>query len=153
MDPETLLNNMAPLRQPEAISWWPPAIGWWIVAGLIALALVLISLGLWRRYKAAHYRRIALKNLEQQAVTGDITVSAVNRLLKVVALQCWPKHEVADLSGKAWTEFLASSTQKACANGSFEELQTIYQAPDKPATQTLLDATRYWIAKHRRDHD
>ena len=153
MDPETLLNNMAPLRQPEAISWWPPAIGWWIVAGLLTLALVITALGLWRRYRAARYRRIALKSLEQQAMTGDVTVSAVNRLLKAVALHCWPNQDVADLSGKAWTEFLASSTKKACANGSFEELLTIYQAPDKPATETLLNATRHWIAKHRRDHD
>ena len=38
------LDQLAPLIDPEPISWWPPAPGWW----LLGLALLLGLAALWR---------------------------------------------------------------------------------------------------------
>ena len=34
MNPEMMLSQLAPLREPMAISWWPLAPGWWIMMAL-----------------------------------------------------------------------------------------------------------------------
>ena len=40
MDPATLLEQLAPLREPAPITWWPPAPGWWLL-GVLMMALLL----------------------------------------------------------------------------------------------------------------
>jgi len=45
MNPEMMLSQLAPLREPVAISWWPLALGWWVV---LALTVALLAgLALW----------------------------------------------------------------------------------------------------------
>ena len=59
MNPETLVDRLAPLRTPEAVSWWPPAPGWWILAA-IALAIVALLLRyLWRYHRRGRPLRVA----------------------------------------------------------------------------------------------
>ena len=153
MDPETLLNQLAPLRQPTTIGWWPPAIGWWLLAALLLLGGAAAGVWQWRRYRNARYRRLALKTLDGCSAAEPLSVAEINRLLKTVALQCWPTEEVANLAGDAWLAFLAASAGKPSGKQDFTELATIYHHPDIPASAQLLAVTRSWIKKHRRAHD
>ena len=45
MNPEMMLSQLAPLREPAAIGWWPLAPGWWIllVTTLLALTAMVLS--------------------------------------------------------------------------------------------------------------
>ncbi|HGG60312.1 MAG TPA: DUF4381 domain-containing protein [Gammaproteobacteria bacterium] len=99
------LDDLRPLHAPEPLPWWPPAPGWWILLGLALLALAIWA---WRR-RRLRLQRLALRELtllaEREAGFAHCA-GEVNRLLKRYALVCFPRDEVAGLSGRQWLEFL-----------------------------------------------
>ena len=110
MNPQDPLSNLNPLREPELVSWWPLAPGWWILLLVILLALAACLYLGWRNYRRNRYRRQAMKQLEeirkqyQQDASGGVT--AINALLKAVALKAYPRRDVAASSGVRWLAFL-----------------------------------------------
>ena len=103
-----------PLRDihlPDPVSWWPPAPGWWM---LLTLLLVMALLGgyLYRRYRRNALRRAAQRVLhrigEDYRQSGDARVLAqqLSILLRRVSLSCYPRQEVAGLTGRAWLSLL-----------------------------------------------
>ena len=49
MDPTSLLDQLAPLRVPDPVGWWPLAPGWWLVIMLACVGLLLLARWLWQR--------------------------------------------------------------------------------------------------------
>ena len=106
-----------PLRDihlPDAVSWWPPAPGWWM---LLVLLVVSVLLG---GYLHHRYRRNALQRAAQQALhrigedyrqSGDAQALAqqLSILLRRVSLSCYPRRQVAGLTGYAWLRLLDRS--------------------------------------------
>lgn len=113
-DPASLqyLNDIV---VPDRAPWLPAATGWYVL-GLLALALLLWLLGLViHRWWSRRYRREAIDQLNQirnsnPPMTVAETVSAVDRLLKRVALAAWPRDSVARLSGRSWLRFLRTTS-------------------------------------------
>lgn len=153
MNPEAVLDNLAPLREPEAISWWPLAYGWWVVAALTLIALGSLATFAWRRYRANRYRRTTLRMLDQLIANERATLETINRLLKAASLKCWPAADVAQLHGKPWTTFLIKSVKKPLASDAFDPLEDVYSAPETRADKQLISVTRHWLKHHRRSHD
>jgi len=150
VDPQTLLQQLAPLREPPAISWWPPAPGWWLVATMVLVGLAVSALLLWRRHRHNRYRRLAKAQLQTLTAQGELTVANLNRLIKATALRVWPAAQVANLHGSEWQAFLVATAPKLAKN-SFDELDQLYLQPEQPASDLLMAATQQWIAQHRRD--
>jgi len=104
IDPQTL-----PLRDihlPDPVSWWPPAVGWWLMAGLILLLGTAFAWW-WRRWLGGRYRRLALRELEQlQQLPVTEQIAALSRLLRQTALCHFPRAECAGLHGEDWLKFL-----------------------------------------------
>ncbi|HIF9439759.1 TPA: DUF4381 domain-containing protein, partial [Photobacterium damselae] len=101
------LLPLADVHVQAAPSYWPLAWGWWgvIVAILCLSAFIVIST---RRHKQNNLAKNEASNrLKQLKSTRDI--SALNALLKQVALTYFPREEVAKLTGKQWMTFLDSS--------------------------------------------
>lgn len=111
------LSQLADIRIPEEVGFWPPAPGWWLLF-IIVLAAVIYALILARRH-LQHYwrRRSALRELQacrQELQTGGIDalesrqnyVNAVNAVLRRVALQHHAQEHVASLNGERWLRFL-----------------------------------------------
>lgn len=115
MNPQDPLANLHPLRQPEAIGWWPLAPGWWLLLVLGLACLMVLAYWLWRRRRSSAYRRVALARLaalqDQYRRDQDPRqyLDQLNTLLKSVALHAYPRRDVAALSGRPWLEFLNSS--------------------------------------------
>ena len=150
MNPEMMLSQLAPLREPVAISWWPLAPGWWVA---LALTVALLAgLGRWlrkRRSKTA-YRRVALAALDELRAR-EARQDELNWLLRAAGVKAYPHEQVAGLHGTQWQQFLASSCPEV-ASDAFDELDSLYQREPSPVSSHLFDAAENWIRRHEVTH-
>ncbi|MCB1672499.1 MAG: DUF4381 domain-containing protein [Pseudomonadales bacterium] len=121
MDSAELLEQLADIHLPQAVSFWPPAPGWWLLALLV---LALLGWLVARLLQARRKRRIcafALQELDgvYNAFAADLSgdgdqagkarlmfLNQMNAVLRRVALWHFPQHNVASLSGRAWVDFI-----------------------------------------------
>ena len=150
MNPEMMLSQLAPLREPMAISWWPLAPGWWVVLALSLALLIGLSLRLRKRRLKTAYRRIALAALDELR-SREARQDELNWLLKAAALRAYPHERIAGLHGAQWQQFLASSCPKV-ASGAFAELDNLYQREPSPVSSQLFDTAEHWIRQHEVAH-
>ena len=150
MNPEMMLWQLAPLREPVAIGWWPLAPGWWIVVALSVALLTGLVLWLRKRRLRTAYRRIALATLDELR-SREAGKDELNWLLKAAALRAYPQKQVAGLHGAAWQQFLTSSCPKV-ASDAFAELDTLYQRKPSQVSGDLFEAAENWIRKHEATH-
>lgn len=140
------LAALRPLHPPAPVDWWPPAPGWWALA---AVLLMLLGLAWWYHRRTA-LRRAALGELRQlERFEADATrlAAGVNQLLRRVALACFPRTQVAALSGETWLRFLDTHAGGAgfCA-GPGRVLATAPFARVCELERTaLLTLARQWI--------
>lgn len=150
------LAALHPLREPEAIAWWPPAPGWWLLVVLALAAAIYLAAMIYRRYRSNAYRRQGAAQLKQlylaYEASGDDKgfVTDGNALLKSVAMQAYPAHEVASAYGEAWVRFLNES---AGGGSQFDQglADTLYrQEADQLNIDAFNRAAQHWIIHHRR---
>lgn len=147
MNPEDLASQLAPLRAPPAVSWWPPAPGWWALALLVLAGLAIALWRLHRRRQRSRYRRIALAELVALRGRGEHTPAALNHLLKATALQVYPPASLAASHGEHWVQFLADRCPRLTAS-ELAALADHYQPRVSGPTDTLADAVATWIRYH-----
>lgn len=139
-------------------AFWPPAPGWWLLAALLLIILVLFGywlIGRYRRYRQQQQILGELQRLDNPDVNTQTAefITAISTLLRRVALVCYPRQQVASLSGAAWLNFL----DETGGDGEFSRGagQILEQGPylrheqNVPAEQ-LLKLTKTWIKKNLR---
>ena len=102
------------IHLPGAPSFWPPAPGWWLLAAVTIALLVWVSMVALRRYRIHRRRKavlVALVNMEERFASdrSPERLASISLLLRRLALLCYPREQVAALSGKAWLHFLDDS--------------------------------------------
>ena len=119
--PAEILSQLRDIRGLDPVSWWPPALGWWLLAGAVLLLLYLA----WR-YRASLRLRIPpipvlrignwrwdagrqLRDLRQRAAAQDpkLTALELSELLRRVAMARLGREACAGLVGEAWLAWLA----------------------------------------------
>ncbi len=111
------LADLADIRMPAEIGFWPPAPGWWLLFLVLAVAALWLALRMRRQIHHAWRRRSALQELkrcQRSLEAGGVDalqsqqnyVNAVNSVLRRVALQFHPRAQVASLTGEQWLRFL-----------------------------------------------
>ncbi len=120
--PSAALDALRGITLPEPISYAPQTVGWWLVFGVLAAALVLTALLLYRRWSRHRYRRAALVRLDDvsRRLSGPGRVAALRQvpvLLKQVALVTFGRAPVAQLSGREWFAFLVGT----CPDNAFTD--------------------------------
>lgn len=143
------LADLAPLRMPETIDWWPLAPGWWVLLGLLVVGSVLLVRWQLRRKYRERYRASAVDALSTLKQQGNVSVAELNRLLKSLALQHFPAQEIASLHGERWVSFLAQHCEQS-AQSDLAPLGDVYRADDAAASNNTVKACEIWIQKHRR---
>ena len=146
MNPEDLIQQLAPLRTPDPIGFWPLAPVWWVVIGLLVIALSFLCFQLLKRYQRNSYRREALKWLsELQEANSD--VQALSGALKATALNAYEATSVASLSDESWPNFLRESCSKLSGDG-LDVLSRVH-APN-PGVVSALDwrDAALWVKYH-----
>jgi len=146
MNPEALLEQLAPLREPAEIGWWPLAPGWWAVLLIAVIAVAFAARWYWQRRRKRHYRRRALIEL-QLLRESQSAVDALNRLLKAAALRAYPDQPVAALHGHSWLEFLCRTCPKLRVD-QLQDLEAPYQAQPPSISEYLFDAAECWLKRH-----
>ncbi len=144
------LDALRPLHEPAPPPWWPPAPGWW---ALLVLALLGMAWWFYRRWRL-RLQRLALQELadiRSRQLGFAHSASLINQLLKRYALVCFPRHEVAGLSGRQWLQFLRDH----CDEHEFFRagklfLETPYKKEGARGDVALLfDFAERWIRMNR----
>ncbi|MDP0562221.1 MAG: DUF4381 domain-containing protein [Candidatus Endonucleobacter sp. (ex Gigantidas childressi)] len=156
MDQLTVLEQLRPNQLPDAVSYWPPAVGWWFVAGSLLAIILLVSIAVISYRRKNRYRRVGLKQaklvLQKYANHGNNRLFShdCNRLLKKVALQIFPCQDIASLNGKEWLDFLyESSGNEGFKTVAAEALGASRFKPDQePDVTQLHPLIISWIKKH-----
>ncbi|MGD2007692.1 MAG: DUF4381 domain-containing protein [Cellvibrionales bacterium] len=148
MDPATLLEQLAPLREPAPVSWWPLAPGWWVL-GVAVLVLMYWALRwLFQQRAQNRYRRQALRIIDRMIEDQHTSIEQLNKLLKSTALRGWPQNEVAGLHGNDWLIFLQESCPVAEPHWT-RPLAGVYGPTPAAASPELLQSARVWIRRHQ----
>jgi hypothetical protein len=151
----TGIGQSLPLRDihlPPAPGWWPPAPGWWLLAGLLAV-LLLVSLLLWRRQRRLRYRRQALHQLirleQRHELTGHLLLAELSMLLRRAALSAFPDENCAGLRDEAWLQFLDRSLpDQQFLTGAGRCLASgPYQYTVEIDREALLSLCRRWLRR------
>jgi uncharacterized membrane protein len=152
-----LLHGIDEVILPESISLIPQTIGWKIVGVLLIAYILWRSFLAWRLWQKNWYRREGLQVLAKikSVVDGGKTnaVSQLPALLKSVALQAYPRGEVAQLSGQLWLDFLDSKLVDKKFNAANALLMVAYSPMDgwqlsAEDVQTLFLSCENWISSH-----
>ena len=111
MQPDISNIPLRDIHLPGDISWWPPAIGWWIVAGLIILLGLVLYLLKRRRdrrkvAKAALMELVDIKMAYDKNLDAKSFVTNLSTLLRRVCITIFPNENVASIIGKDWLVFL-----------------------------------------------
>ncbi len=146
MNPEDLIQQLAPLRTPDPIGFWPLAPVWWVVIGLLVIALSFLCFQLLKRYQRNSYRRDALKWLSELQETNS-DVQALSGALKATALNAYEATSVASLSDESWPNFLRESCSKL--SGDALDVLSRVHAPN-PGVVSALDwrDAALWVKYH-----
>ena len=154
-DPNPALAALRDIHGAPEIPFWPPAPGWWVIAALLLVLLVWAGLKLIAYLRRMALRRRVLRQLESceetYGVNGDLRgfASAVNLILKRVALWRFGRHQVSALYGSAWASFLDESAGQP---GDTEKWLQLAQAPyrEQPSMDatTSLELARGWVQQH-----
>lgn len=137
------------IKLPEPVSFWPPAIGWWFVAGVVLLLLIVSSVWLARRWR---YRRVRIQQRQQIAarVRQVTTAEQANALFKRMALLTSASPTIKNAYGEQWFQFLYSTlpaAQHAQLTPAITVLKEhLYRADtlDDQQRQSLQQALMLW---------
>ncbi len=148
--PADPLASLRDIHLPDPVSA-APAWGWWLLAALLALAILAGGLW-WRQWRHRNaYRRRALQLLQQYTTidSDEQQLQAINQLLKRTALQACPQQPVAQLHGRAWSEFLQQTLgRKACeGNDCFGD--NLYSSTSAADLSRARQFAAHWIRHHR----
>jgi len=161
VEAEELLNQLADIHLPAAVSYWPPAPGWWLLLALLLAGLGWVAFGYYRRWQQQQRLLQALAGLDkawqtymnagtidkQRNQAGLDFLYSCNSLLKRVAMAIHPDSEVAALSGQAWLEFLDASGK--CEDFTKGAGMVLADGEYKPRfdadAQALAALVRSWI--------
>lgn len=146
MNPEQLLEQLAPLRTPDAVGLLPLALGWWFVIAALTIILGTLVFLMIKRFQRAAYRRAGSQWLTELEV-DSANVQMLSRALKATALKVYTPSLVAGLSGDDWPNFL----RQTCSKLDGDALNILTQVHHvSPATPTTLDwyHARVWMKQH-----
>lgn len=145
------------IHLPGAPSLWPPAPGWWLLAVLVValLAFGIPTLLRRRHIRLQRERLLAEFSTLQAGLAREQSPQAlanIGELLRRLALERYPRGEVAALNGGAWLRFLdatggaggfADGPGRVLADGPYRRRL----APDFDA-EAFVALVRGWVEKN-----
>lgn len=132
------LSELNPIIAAPAASWWPLAPGWYVVAVLLTVISVLV---LGSSIKAARLRRV--KRSALRALQTNASLNELNLLLKQACMGYYPRKDIAQLTGRAWRDFLLAHMSERNAARYYDLLVEVEQAAYRPSAEQQALQQRY----------
>jgi len=152
---EETLAALKEIHPPPPVSAWPPAPGWWLLALGVLAAVALVVRWAYVRRRARAPLREALGELDRLRAAwredsdGAKLAAGLSRLLRRVALHCFPRRRVAGLTGERWLAFLDGvfeTGERPFVEGVGRSLLTApYRAGQAVDGDALLALAERWI--------
>jgi hypothetical protein len=158
MDIADALSELADIRMPGEVSYWPLAPGWWVLAVLLLALAVYGAIRLQKRMLLQKRLNSAVSELSKArkllSAAGEsdmanrlVYVNNVNAVLRRVALLHLDHTAVAGLSGQAWVSLLRQHDKAELL--TIELAQILAQGRFAPRCDVNADAleqmAREWI--------
>jgi len=138
----SLLEQLNDIQLPDPVGWWPLAFSWWI---LIFSIIAIVAGAIWYyldQKRRNIYRRSAVQQVEdilqQTDSTENAKISAINAVLKRVAVTAYGRLITASLHDQAWLDFLSET---ASYIPQPEHLQDVLNLAYKPNQEDKIDYT------------
>ena len=157
-----LVEDLAPIAEPEIVSAWPQTVGWQAIAVILVIYSIRKLYLIWRAYQRNAYRREALAWLQALPAYSDLQQQNIYRqlpaLLRKTALYAFGREVVSPLSQQQWEQWL----DQQCTGCDFSEqfssqLHALAYAPAPDFSTTQMRALQnhigLWIKQHRRLDD
>ncbi|WP_029408708.1 DUF4381 domain-containing protein [Thiomicrorhabdus sp. Milos-T2] len=145
-----LLEQLRDIQLPDPVGWWPLAFSWWI---LLFSIIAIITGAIWyyldlRRRNI--YRRSALQQIDEimqkTDMSDNVKISAINAVLKRVALTAYGRLITASLHDQAWLDFLSET---ASYIPQPDHLQDVLNFAYKPSSEDKIDFTQSNLSPNR----
>ena len=140
---------LQPLREPAALSWWPPAPGWWVLAALLLALIVALLRMLLKKYRAGAALREArktIKQLREQDLAPQALSRELSQLQRQLGIALRGRSACAGLSGEDWRGFLNSLGRNGEEYFEPQLMDLPYRPSVDPAdSEELLAATERWV--------
>lgn len=152
---QQLAEQLRDVHLPAEVSWWPLAIGWWLVLAIVVLLAVVLSVLMFKKWRANRYRNSALSELTnaharwQSDRNSGHYLATVNELLKKVMTSLGQTSNVSK-SGSRWTKSLNTLVKTPLSEATQHALAfECYAAePDVNIDELHADVVN-WITEHR----
>ncbi len=113
MEPQEALQ-LKDIHLPGNPDFWPLAMGWWLLLATVFFVLLWIFVSLKKRMRLRKKRRELLKTLSEfedklRQDANSEALAEVNTLLRQLAVNYYPRSEIASLTGADWLHFLDQS--------------------------------------------
>ena len=140
---------------PPGISYWPPAPGWLIFAFILFLAILLVIIWIWRRFKKKRPKNEALKilkNIKKQYYKNNDqlkTLKALSHLIRRISLTYYKKEVVTSIHGNEWLKFLdetGNTNDFTKGEGKILGVE-IYKLNPEFKIDSLFPIVKRWIEK------
>ena len=160
----SLLEVLRDLQTPAAVPWWPPAPGWWFLSAVAVLAYLQWRYSLLTRWFRKSRSSLllgpgAIARDEMAALrrrfdeTRDVyeLVSSLSVLLRRVALEFFPREEVAALTGEPWLKWLDQRIQSDVFSTGIGQVlvDAPYRSPEQVSAtvngEALLKVCEGWV--------
>jgi hypothetical protein len=172
MDSQELLEQLADIHLPQAVSFWPLAPGWWVLALIVLVLAILVGRRLHAQLEQRRICEHALAELAhcyqqfKASAASDLDkqrlrfINEFNSVIRRVALVHFPQANVASLSGKEWVDFIRKKGDSSLLNDelaaalSYGRFQTrCYVDPDALDALGRAWITSLYLDKHQISSD
>ena len=146
MNPD-ILSQLKDITPPEPVGHWPLAWGWWLVIVLAIATIVALIVFTIKRHRLLKAKKQALNILTTgKNLTANEKVSLVNQVLKRVNLAYQNRHDIAELSGTHWANWLNQHDKNVQIDAELLTLSYQKECSDESAQLFYLQA-QLWIKK------
>lgn len=152
MNPQDIVPLLQPLREPPAVSWWPPAPGWWLLGALLLAVAITSGIALWRRHRRLAPLREAqreLASLQEDALPAAARAARLSMLWRRVAVAMSQEAESRTLTGavgEQWIQALNALPARGQAGFEAEWADLAYRRDtDSEELSRAMEVTKEWL--------